>query len=87
MSDQYDDGFHDGQQSKQSEIDELRKRIDEAQNLLCKLQYSSGDRIYKEVSIALKGKQMKIDAMQECMDDAIKLIDEGNSWDAKELLK
>ena len=28
MSDQYDDGFYDGQQSKQDEIDELQKRID-----------------------------------------------------------
>lgn len=31
--------------------------------------------------------QKRIDAMQECMDDAIRLIDEGNYWDAKELLK
>ena len=26
-------------------------------------------------------------AMESCMDEAIRLIDEGNSWDAKELLK
>ena len=26
-------------------------------------------------------------AMESCMDEAIMLIDEGNSWDAKELLK
>lgn len=32
MSDQYDDGFYDGEQSKQSEINELRKRIDTAIN-------------------------------------------------------
>lgn len=31
--------------------------------------------------------QAKVNAMSECMDDAIRLIDEGNSWDAKELLK
>ena len=30
MSDQYDDGFYDGEQSKQSEVDELQRRIDEA---------------------------------------------------------
>lgn len=28
MSDQYDDGFYDGQQSKQSEIDELQNKYD-----------------------------------------------------------
>lgn len=36
---------------------------------------------------AFQEQQKKIDAMQECMDDAIQLIDEGNSWDAMELLK
>lgn len=41
-----------------------------------------------------KSKQAEIDAlkarvlaMESCMDEAIRLIDEGNSWDAKELLK
>ena len=29
MSDQYDDGFYDGQQSKQYEVDELQKRVKE----------------------------------------------------------
>ena len=29
MSDQYDDGFYDGVQSKQDEIDELQKRVKE----------------------------------------------------------
>ena len=32
MSDQYDDGFYYGVQSKQAEIDELQKRIDEIIN-------------------------------------------------------
>ena len=31
--------------------------------------------------------QKVITGMLECMDDAIRLIDEGNSWDAKEVLK
>ena len=30
MSDQYDDGFYDGQQSKQAEIDELQKNFNNA---------------------------------------------------------
>ena len=29
MSDQYDDGFYDGVQSKQSEVDELQNKYDE----------------------------------------------------------
>ena len=47
--------FEAGQQSKQAEVDELRKRIDEALNVMCKLQYSSGERIYDEVGKILKG--------------------------------
>lgn len=34
---------------------ELQKRIDLALNTLCKLQYSSGERIYNEVGSILKG--------------------------------
>ena len=37
-------------------IDELQKRIDDALNMLCKLQYSDGDRIYKEVTRILNNK-------------------------------
>lgn len=36
-------------------IDELQARVDEALNMLCKLQYSSGERIYGEVGGILKG--------------------------------
>lgn len=36
---------------------------------------------------AYQEQQKVINGMLECMDDAIRLIDEGNSWDAKELLK
>lgn len=36
---------------------------------------------------AFQEQQKKIDAMCECMDDAIRMIDEGNPWDAKEILK
>ena len=32
MSDQYDDGFYDGVQSKQDEIDSLHKLVDEIRN-------------------------------------------------------
>ena len=45
-----------GAASRQAEVDELQKRIDEALNMLCKLQYSSGDRIYNDVGNILKGK-------------------------------
>ena len=40
---------------KQTKIDELQARIDEALNTLCKLQYSSGERIYNDVGSILKG--------------------------------
>lgn len=36
MSDQYDDGFYDGVQSKQGEIDELQKRIDDLKSFCIK---------------------------------------------------
>ena len=36
-------------------IDELQSRVDEALNTLCKLQYSSGERIYNDVGNILKG--------------------------------
>ena len=37
-------------------IDELQARIDEALNMLCKLQHSSSERIYNDVGNILKGK-------------------------------
>ena len=36
---------------------------------------------------AFQEQQKIIDSMTECMDEAIRLMDEGNFWDAKELLK
>ena len=42
--------------SQQAKIDELQSRVDEALNMLCKLQYSSGERIYNDVGNILKGK-------------------------------
>ena len=39
----------------QSKIDELQAKIDDALNTLCKLQYSSGERIYNDVGNILKG--------------------------------
>ena len=48
-------GFEAGQQSQQAKIDELQARIDDALNTLCKLQYSSGERIYNDVGNILKG--------------------------------
>ena len=38
------------------ERDELQARIDEALNMLCKLQHSSSERIYNDVGNILKGK-------------------------------
>jgi len=49
------DAFEAGQQSQQAKIDELQARVDEALNTLCKLQYSSGERIYNDVGSILKG--------------------------------
>ena len=40
---------------KQAKIDKLQARVDEALNTLCKLQYSSGERIYNDVGSILKG--------------------------------
>mgnify|MGYP003500323909 CR=1 FL=1 len=47
--------FEAGQQAQQAKIDELQARVDEALNMLCKLQYSSGERIYNDVGNILKG--------------------------------
>ncbi len=47
--------FEAGQKSKQAEIDELQAMVDTALNTLCKLQYSSGERIYSDVGNILKG--------------------------------
>ena len=48
-------GYYLGAQSQQAKIDELQGRIDDALNTLCKLQYSSGERIYNDVGSILKG--------------------------------
>ena len=48
--------FEAGQQSQQAKIDELQAMVDEALNMLCKLQYSSSERIYNDVGNILKGK-------------------------------
>ena len=42
-------------QAQQAKIDELQARVDDALNTLCKLQYSSGERIYNDVGNILKG--------------------------------
>lgn len=39
----------------QIKCDELQARVDKALNTLCKLQYSSGERIYNDVGNILKG--------------------------------
>lgn len=39
----------------QIKCDKLQARVDEALNMLCKLQYSSGERIYNDVGNILKG--------------------------------
>ena len=50
--------FEAGQQSQQSKIDELQSKVDEALNMLCKLQHSSSDRIYNDVGNILKGNKL-----------------------------
>ena len=62
---------------KQAKIDELQARIDEALNTLCKLQYSSGERIYNDVGNILKGNKEHIHRFEEITvngDDARKYI-------------
>lgn len=51
------DHFEAGAQSRQAEINELQKRIDEGLNKLCQLQYTSAERVYSDVSNILKGSQ------------------------------
>jgi hypothetical protein len=46
--------YEAGQQSKQAEIDALRLKIQSALNAACRLQYSSGERAYKEIKELLK---------------------------------
>ena len=43
MSDQYDDGFHDGSESRQIEIDELKKRIKVIQKTAQRIMVSIDD--------------------------------------------
>ena len=52
-----EDIYNIGAQSRQAEIDELKNRIYTALNELDRLKYSSGERIYNDVSIILKGNQ------------------------------
>ena len=47
--------LHNVIEMNQAKIDELQARIDDALNTLCKLQYSSGERIYNDVGNILKG--------------------------------
>ena len=44
---------------------ELQGRIDEALNTLCKLQYSSGERIYNDVGNILKGNGSEIESQKD----------------------
>ena len=49
-----------------AKIDELQSRVDEALNMLCKLQHSSSERIYNDVGNILKGnKDESIRELQE----------------------
>ena len=48
--------LHNVIEMNQAKIDELQARIDEALNMLCKLQHSSSERIYNDVGNILKGK-------------------------------
>lgn len=62
---------------QQAKIGELQGRIDGALNKLCKLQYSSGERIYSEVGNILKGSNQHIHKFEEITvngDDARKYI-------------
>ena len=52
-----EDIYNLGQQSQLTKIGELQARIDGALNMLCKLQYSSGERIYNDVGNILKGRE------------------------------
>ena len=47
--------LHNVIEMNQAKIGELQARIDDALNTLCKLQYSSGERIYNDVGNILKG--------------------------------
>lgn len=51
MSDQYDDGFYDGEQSRQEEVDGLKKRINDTLDV-----------IYKEKSAVECGKYEGVDS-------------------------
>lgn len=54
-------GFEAGQQSKQEEVNKLQEEIDRlkfkmqsALNTACRLQYSSGEKVYEEIKELLK---------------------------------
>lgn len=43
MSDQYNDGFYDGEQSRQAEIDELKKELETLQGIHKALSFVAGE--------------------------------------------
>lgn len=45
------------------------------------------DHVYNYMLKEVNDRDAKIKNMVDCMDDAIRLIDDGNSWDAKEVLR
>lgn len=60
------------------------KRLEGQTRELVEDAYLAGQQSKQAEIDALKARVL---AMESCMDEAIRLIDEGNSWDAKELLK
>ena len=64
MSDQYDDGFYDGQQSKQDEIDELQKRV------------KGLELINFDSELHFDAAKEHIDLLQKRIDDAVNCLEQ-----------
>lgn len=64
MSDQYDDGFYDGQQSKQDEIDDLQKRVKEL------------ELINFDSELHFEAAKEHIDHLQKRIDDAVNCLEQ-----------
>jgi len=71
MSDQYDDGFHDGEASRQGEVDELQKRIKICENLR-DLQFEKLWSITQAIEVARNGADENFDLFLNYLSNILK---------------
>ena len=77
MSDQYDDGFYDGVQSKQSEVDELQNKYDEMYRA-----FTVADDCRKEWHRCCVNIHQREDGLQKRVDELEWFVKSVINWDA-----